>query len=93
MFISIETAIVSAIPIFTELMPKSRAVMMSANMGVHSLGRVTGAALGALIYGSSGGNFFFVGLLAAGLGVLGFFVMWRLVPHDYHDHESIGDAA
>lgn len=92
MFISIETSIVSAIPIFTELLPKSRAVMMSANMGVHSLGRVIGAALGAVIYGSSGGNFFSVGLVAAGLGVLAFVIMWRLVPSDFHDHEKAGTA-
>ncbi len=88
MFIAIETAIVAAIPIFTELLPRSRAAMMSANMGVHSLGRLAGAALGALIYGSSGGNFLAVGIIAAGLGFAAFLVMWRLVPEDFHLHEK-----
>lgn len=80
MFIAIETAIVSALPLFTEILPKSRAVMMSANMGAHSLGRVVGAALGALVYASSDGNFTLVGLIAGGLGLIAYFIMWRLVP-------------
>ena len=81
MFIAIETSIVSALPLFTEILPKSRAVMMSANMGAHSLGRVVGAALGAWVYAVSNGNFTVVGLIAGGLGVIAFFIMWRLLPH------------
>ena len=72
MFICIEASIVSALPLFTELLPQARAVMMSANMGAHSLGRVVGAALGALVYGGTGGNFMVVGAIAGGLGLLGF---------------------
>ena len=84
MFICIETSIVSALPLFTELLPKSRAVMMSANQGSHSLGRVLGAALGAFVYATSGGNFLLVGLLAGGLGAVAFTVMWRYVPSKRH---------
>ncbi len=80
MFIAIETSIVSALPLFTEILPKSRAVMMSANMGAHSLGRVVGAALGAWVYGKSDGNFTVVGIIAGGLGMIAFFIMWRLIP-------------
>ncbi|MCY4537041.1 MAG: MFS transporter [Chloroflexi bacterium] len=80
MFIAIETSIVSALPLFTEILPKSRAVMMSANMGAHSLGRVVGAALGAWGYAVSDGNFTTVGLIAGGLGMVAFFIMWRLLP-------------
>ena len=80
MFISIETAIVSALPLFTEILPKSRGIMMSANMGAHSLGRVTGAAVGAFIYKFSDGNFLLIGLVASGLGLVAFFVMMRFVP-------------
>lgn len=80
MFIAIEAAIVSALPLFTEIMPNSRAVMMSANMGAHSLGRVAGAALGGLIYKNSGGNFLLIGLVAGALGLAAFIVMSRLVP-------------
>lgn len=86
LFIAIETAIVAALPLFTEIMPKSRAVMMSANMGAHSLGRLAGAALGALVYAGSQGNFALVGLIAGGLGALGFLIMWRLVP-DQHGEQ------
>lgn len=81
MFIAIETSIVAALPLFTEILPKSRAVMMSANMGAHSLGRVLGAALGAWVYAVSNGNFTLVGLIAGGLGLIAFFIMWRLLPH------------
>ncbi len=80
MFICIETSIVSALPLFTEILPQSRAVMMSANMGAHSLGRVLGAAAGAFIYKFSDGNFLLIGLAAGALGFLAAFVMWRLVP-------------
>lgn len=80
LFIAIETSIVSALPLFTEILPKSRAVMMSANMGSHSLGRLTGAALGALIYKLSEGNFLVIGLVAGALGFIAFTVMWRLIP-------------
>ncbi|MCY3779933.1 MAG: MFS transporter [Chloroflexi bacterium] len=80
MFICIEAAIVSALPLFTEIMPKSRAVMMSANMGAHSLGRVSGAAFGGLIYKLSEGNFLVIGLIAGSLGLVAFAIMYRLVP-------------
>ncbi len=80
MFISIETAIVSALPLFSELLPQARAVMMSANVGAHSLGRVAGAALGAGLYKFSDGNFLLIGLVAGGIGLVAFFVMLRFVP-------------
>ena len=80
MFICIEAAIVSALPLFTEILPKSRAIMMSANMGSHSLGRVCGAALGAIIYKFSDGNFLMIGIVAGVLGIVAFVVMYRFIP-------------
>ena len=80
MFIFIETAIVSAIPLFSEILPKSRAVMMSANVGAHSLGRVSGAAAGAFIYRESAGNFLLIGIVAGILGIAAFAVMNRFIP-------------
>ncbi len=77
MFIAIEAAIVSALPLFSEILPQARAVMMSANVGAHSLGRVAGGALGAVIYKFSGGNFLAIGLVAGGLGMLAFLIMLR----------------
>ncbi|MCY4147574.1 MAG: MFS transporter [Chloroflexi bacterium] len=70
LFVSIETAIVASLPLFTEVMPDARAVMMSANQGAHSLGRVVGAALGASIYQASGGDFALIGTLAGLLGLV-----------------------
>ncbi len=80
MFISIEASIVSSLPLFTEILPKSRAIMMSANMGSHSLGRLAGAGLGAFIYKFTDGSFLVIGLVAGLLGFLAFFVMLRYVP-------------
>ena len=80
MFICVETAIVSALPLFSELLPDSRAIMMSANVGAHSLGRMAGAALGALIYSFSAGNFLLIGLVAGALGFLAFLLMLRFIP-------------
>ncbi len=80
MFIGIETAIVASFPIFTEILPNARAVMMSANMGAHSLGRVLGAMLGGLIYATTGGNFVVVGVVASVIGGIAFIIMWRFIP-------------
>ena len=80
MFICIETAIVSALPLFSEILPQSRAVMMSANVGAHSLGRVAGGALGAIIYKFSASNFLLIGLVAGVLGFLAFLIMLRFIP-------------
>ena len=77
LFVSIEASIVSALPLFTEVLPDARAVMMSANQGAHSLGRVVGAALGATIYEVSGGNFAIIGAMAGVLGLLAALSMLR----------------
>jgi len=80
MFIGIETAIVASLPLFTEILPDARAIMMSANMGAHALGRVIGAFIGGFIYATTDGNFVIVGLFAGVMGIIAFFVMWRLIP-------------
>lgn len=80
MFIGIETAIVASIPIMTEILPDARSVMMSANMGAHSLGRVLGASVGGFVYAASGGNYLIVGLLSAVVGGMAFVVMWKFIP-------------
>lgn len=80
MFVAIETAIVASFPLFTEILPKARAIMMSANMGAHSLGRVIGAALGGIIYATTGGNFVVVGVVASVIGAMAFIIMWRFIP-------------
>lgn len=79
MFIGIETAIVASIPLFTEILPNARAVMMSANMGAHSLGRVIGASLGGFIYATTGNNFIVVGIVAGVIGIIAFVIIWQFV--------------
>jgi MFS transporter, DHA1 family, inner membrane transport protein len=80
MFVGIETAIVASFPLFTEILPNARAIMMSANMGAHSLGRVLGAAVGGIIYATTGGDFLVVGTVASVIGTIAFIVMWRFIP-------------
>ena len=80
MFIGIETAIVASFPLFTEILPDARAVMMSANIGAHSLGRVLGAVLGGIIYAATDGNFVVVGVVASIMGSIAFIIMWRFIP-------------
>lgn len=80
LFVSIEASIVASFPLFTEILPESRAVMMSANMGAHSLGRVSGAIIGAAIFLASDGNFALIGLLAAALGLVASAVLYKYVP-------------
>lgn len=79
MFVGVETAIVASIPMFTEILPNARAVMMSGNMGAHSLGRVIGAAFGGFIYATTG-EFAIVGMIASIVGGICFIVMWRFIP-------------
>lgn len=80
MFICIEASIVASFPLFTEILPDARAVMMSANMGAHALGRVGGAALGGWLYSVSGGSFLLVGAVASVMGFFAFVVMLRRIP-------------
>jgi predicted MFS family arabinose efflux permease len=65
---------------FSEILPDTRAIMMSANMGAHALGRVVGAFIGGLIYVKTDGNFIVVGVVAAIMGIIAFIIMWRFIP-------------
>ena len=79
LFLCVETSIVASIALFTEVLPDARAVMMSANVGAHSLGRLTGGTLGGLLYASDV-NFVTMGLLAAGIGATATVCLWIMVP-------------
>ncbi len=78
MFVGVEVAIVASIPLFTEVLPEARAVMMSANVGAHALGRVLGAAAGGLLHEVAGGPATMV--LAALLGGAAWALLRRRVP-------------
>lgn len=49
-YIAFEIAIVSAIPMMTELVPGARATLMSGNVAALSLGRAVGASLGPALF-------------------------------------------
>ena len=82
-FISVEIAIVASVPMFTEILPNSRAVMMSSNVSLHSLGRLTGAAVGSFLLRQTG-SFGIVCLIATCIGFGAFTMMWRLIPETAH---------
>lgn len=77
-FLFIEIAIVASIPMFTEILPQSRAVMMSSNASLHSLGRLMGAAVGSMLLRETG-SFGVVCLISTGIGLAAFAMMWRFV--------------
>jgi predicted MFS family arabinose efflux permease len=49
-YIAFEIAIVSAIPMMTELVPSARATVMAGNVAALSLGRAVGASLGPALF-------------------------------------------
>jgi MFS transporter, DHA1 family, inner membrane transport protein len=49
-YITFEYVLVSHIPLMTEIMPKSRATLLSFNVAGHSLGRMLGALLATFVY-------------------------------------------
>jgi DHA1 family inner membrane transport protein len=77
-FLFVEIAIVASIPMFTEILPQSRAVMISSNVSLHSLGRLTGGALGSFLLRQTG-SFTIVCLIATAVGLAAFMMMWRFV--------------
>lgn len=90
LFVSIETAVVASISLFSEILPQSRVLMMGTNIGANSLGRFVGAALGAFIYSTSNSSFMLIGFFSGILAVIAVIVMWRLI---HIDHPAPSDAA
>lgn len=80
-FCAIEAAVVASIPLFTEVLPQARAIMVSSNIGAASLGRLTGALLGGFLFANLG-SFAQIGLLAAGVGLAALLLLWRFL-HEY----------
>lgn len=79
MFLGVETAIVSSISIFTEILPNARAVILSGNVGAASSGRLLGGALGGFLYRATG-SFPLVGLIATIISFVAVVMMWRFIP-------------
>ena len=63
-YLTFEFALVSSLPLMTELLPRARATLMAANLAMLSLGRALGAGLAPHLYAWSGSGIQ-VNLLAA----------------------------
>ncbi len=71
-YISFEFALVSTLPMMTEIMPSARATVMATNIAGHSLGRALGALLATPLYTWGGSIASLPALLLSGLVSIGF---------------------
>ncbi len=67
---SFEFAIVSLLPLVTELAPQARASLLSLNVTAFSLGRIGGAALGSWLWARQAGGIGFHAILGAACALL-----------------------
>ncbi len=80
LFMSFEITIVGGIPLMTELVPQSRAVVMSIILAAMFAGRTLGSLLGPLVWNSLG--FSAAGLIWAAVAGAAIFIMYRYVKVD-----------
>jgi predicted MFS family arabinose efflux permease len=85
LFVSLECSIVTAISLYTEILPDARATMMAGHLAAASLGRVAGAMMGGPIW--LNGGIHAVGIVSAALSGMALLVLlwgftgWRrMVP-------------
>lgn len=77
-FVTVEIAIVSSIPLFTEVLPQARPVMMSSVVASQGVGRFIGVFLGGAMYREL--NFTLVGLGAFFISLGAYGLMRWLIP-------------
>ncbi len=77
-FLMLESAIVASLPMFTEILPNARAIMMSSYVGAESFGRLVGAALGGWLFVTLG-NFETTSAIATAIALCSWFLLWRFV--------------
>lgn len=79
-FITFEFALVSSLPLMTEVLPEARATLMAANVSALQAGRAIGAFIGPLLFASFGlmGN----GIAAMGFNLLAVGLLIALVRQD-----------
>ena len=76
-FLTFEFTIVTAISLFTEILPGARAMMMSSNVAAMSIGRMVGALMGLAIW--KAGGLLAIGLVSAVIcGVALVWLAWGL---------------
>jgi len=79
MFLAVEVAIVGSIPLFTEILPDARAIMMSGITAGGAGGRLLGAVIGGALLSISG-DFVLIGAVATAVGIGAFVVLLLLIP-------------
>jgi predicted MFS family arabinose efflux permease len=77
LFFVLEITIVGGIPLFTELLPQARSVLLSFSLAAAGLGRVSGALLGPLVWNRFGLPG--VGVAAALITLLGTLILVRWI--------------
>ncbi|MEO8397221.1 MAG: MFS transporter [Chloroflexota bacterium] len=77
-FLTLEIAIVSSLPLFTEILPDARAIMMSSYVGAESFGRLLGAAFGGWLYVTLG-SFGTISAIATAIALCSWFLLWRFI--------------
>jgi MFS transporter, DHA1 family, inner membrane transport protein len=77
-FLMLESAIVASLPLFTEILPDARAIMMSSYVGAESLGRLLGGVLGGWLYVAIR-NFGIISAIASAIALCSWFLLWRFV--------------
>ncbi len=80
-YISFEFALVSLIPMMTEIMPKTRATLMAFNVAALSLGRALGALLAPYLYTS---GLFVSGVGAVFFNILALVLLAKFIKYEQH---------
>jgi len=75
-YITFEFALVSSIPLMSELVPTARATALAGNMGSHSAGRALGALIGPVLFTH---GMFANAAVAAGLDALALIILLAFV--------------
>jgi len=82
-YLTFEFAVVSSIPLMTEVFPPARATLMASNMAAHSLGRALGALVTAPLFAMGQASPVIPDILPSALAsvvfnLLGLLVLYRL---------------
>ena len=89
-FLMLESAIVASLPLFTEILPGARAIMMSSYVGAESFGRLIGASFGGFLFVALG-NFETTSAIATGIALCSWFLLWRFV-HEKKQRASMPES-
>ena len=79
LFIGVEISIVTSIVLISEILPDSRATMLSLNIAAHALARFVGAQMGRYMF-QEFADFRMIGAAASILILIAIIMMWVFVP-------------